>query len=509
MIEKNKQPNILTFETDSGNKYIYDACSNLVYPSPDPIIDIIMLYTKLKKLDIVNKLSKKFSKNIILNCYEIVEKWIKINKAFFNYDRNLPKLSYTKSQYLKEISNRVVAQLTLCVTEDCNLRCKYCVYSGEYKYERMHNKNYMNFNIAKKAIDYFFAKHCKYEKSNFLYKEKSIGFYGGEPLLNLNLIKKCVEYINSKYNDNLINYNITTNGTMLSDYINEFFYKNDFNVRISLDGPEFEHDRNRITKDGNATYEKIIKNLVRFKKIYPTYFKNRVFILACYDWGSDLYKTYEYFAKDNNKLVKLARISQINSGFTDYYKKYKKKDYEIFSNNMDKLFRKYIDISINGRKNNSSYNMLSLLFAIKNEVFLRRDTFYKELSKYISPYTGSCTPGNKLYVSPDGKIHLCEKMNPHFYIGDVDIGIDFKMIKKIMYDYYYNVIKKHKCNICIGRNLCEVCFASCQKDGTFESDAICNNIKEYIIHFYKRIYSNIEKNPKLIEKILTSEKTMG
>ena len=109
---------------------------------------------------------------------------------------------------LSEFYENQLHGLTLQVTQNCNLRCDYCVYSGKYNM-RTHSDKTMNLEMAQAGIDYLF-EHSK--KINTL----RIGFYGGEPLLEFDLIKCCVEYIEQKSSDKNINFYITTNATLLT-----------------------------------------------------------------------------------------------------------------------------------------------------------------------------------------------------------------------------------------------------------------------------------------------------
>ena len=98
------------------------------------------------------------------------------------------EIHHPRTEILEHNSLQKLHQLILQVTQQCNLRCEYCAYSGIYEGNRTHSSNRMSFETAKKAID-FFLEHST-ENSNV-----SIGFYGGEPLLEFDLIKRCVSYI--------------------------------------------------------------------------------------------------------------------------------------------------------------------------------------------------------------------------------------------------------------------------------------------------------------------------
>lgn len=115
----------------------------------------------------------------------------------------------------REIMRTGLQELMINVTEKCNLRCRYCVYSGIYENQRVHGLSNMDTKTALKAIDMYF----KYLEESAPYnpiRRPSIRFYGGEPLINFKLIKEVVNYIEDTYPDYNVKYTLTTNATLLN-----------------------------------------------------------------------------------------------------------------------------------------------------------------------------------------------------------------------------------------------------------------------------------------------------
>ena len=125
----------------------------------------------------------------------------------------------------------------LFLTWDCNLRCTYC-------YET--NKCYRNmkFDTAKKGIDFFmnYAKHVHFQ------------FFGGEPLLQFELMKKIAGYLRYYYPERY-SFNIYTNGTLITDEVLDFFRENKVHLTLSIDGAKYTQDMNRLYKDGQGTFD--------------------------------------------------------------------------------------------------------------------------------------------------------------------------------------------------------------------------------------------------------------
>ena len=163
--------------------------------------------------------------------------------------------------------NGNIRQLILQVTQNCNLRCKYCVYSGSYV-NRTHTKKRMSFEIAKQAVDFYFAHNINKDAG-------VISFYGGEPLLEMDLIKKVVAYSEKLYEGKELRFNMTSNATLLTDEIADFLYEHNFNLTISLDGPEEVHNQSRVFADSKTgTFHCIIKNLEKMIDRYPDFISN-------------------------------------------------------------------------------------------------------------------------------------------------------------------------------------------------------------------------------------------
>lgn len=159
-------------------------------------------------------------------------------------------------------------QVTFIVTKECNLRCKYCYMTGK------NNEGRMSFEIAKDAIDYF----IKNKKELFNKEYIILDFIGGEPLLEIDLIDKVVDYF--KYvtfinNDSWFGryrINIATNGILYSSKKVQKFIeknKNNLSIGISIDGTKEKHDMQRVYPDGRGSYDDVIENVKLWIKQYP------------------------------------------------------------------------------------------------------------------------------------------------------------------------------------------------------------------------------------------------
>ncbi len=195
-----------------------------------------------------------------------------VKKGFLS-DKKFKNILHPASKSLEYILDSALEKITLQVTQQCNLRCEYCIYSGEAgNYQnRSHQSKKMSFELAKKGIDFLIAHS---QDSNRL----NIGFYGGEPLLEFELIKKCVEYAKEQTEGKAVSFSMTTNATLLSEEIIKYLYENDIMLTISLDGPKEIHNKNRkFAGSGAGSFDTIMENMEILKEKYPQYFQNIMF----------------------------------------------------------------------------------------------------------------------------------------------------------------------------------------------------------------------------------------
>lgn len=104
--------------------------------------------------------------------------------------------------------------------------------------------------------------------------ERNIGFYGGEPLLQFDLMCRIIEYAEERMRGRPLTFNMTTNGSLLNNKIIEYLEAHKVRTLISLDGPKEINDKNRVFKNGSGTYETVINNIKHIKENHPSYFNN-------------------------------------------------------------------------------------------------------------------------------------------------------------------------------------------------------------------------------------------
>lgn len=487
----------MEFESQSGVKYWFDNKIGIAFPL-NPGLE---KYLKKNSIDIENDSYLGTDDDIAFN-----SGFIKKMRKIHQLSAAEPQRSISPEEVKRSILRYGLLQMTLCVTEDCNLSCKYCYFSDCYKLSRKPSKRKMDFSTAKSALDYFMSLIKSGTKFNPA-RVAAIGFYGGEPLLNFNLIKKCVQYLNEKYPNLDFFYSLTTNGTLLDKDKADFLMHHDFSIAISLDGDQKEHDRNRVYRTGKGTFTDVMKNI---KPIVDSgYDKCRS--VAVFDWKSDLFGLQDFFNRTD--VPKLTNVSMPNpdNGCT-YYCQFSDKDHINYREMETRAFSGYIDNLQHSPEMNSFFDYIFGIAASKAvysvPALINTETLF-------IPYTGSCIPGRKMFVDIDGNYHICERVNPTMPIGNINIGLDFERIAQIMKEYRDHLDLCHKCNM---QKLCGKCYYTFEKEGQFlDASRICKDTDISPKRDLSRAFTIGEKDPQLLEFMINDyysmisrfSKTMG
>jgi uncharacterized protein len=351
----------------------------------------------------------------------------------------------------------------------------------------------MTEDIAISSLDFYYE-----------YAEKDlvpvVSFYGGEPLLEKRLIKKIVNY--AKQKDPRTAFTIQTNGYLLDRETFDFLYKNSFLIHISIDGPQEIHDKCRVLPSGKGTFNKIISNLKYLFKNDQEYYMKNVYIR--YTEGTLIHLNDIIDFHHSHPLLKdlQASMSFINSvGLNENisYSEMTKSpngSYQQEKEITNKAFWQYVkDMS----KNVRFYDMLFSMGLVKviNRKSLDGDTFVPE---------GYCRLGRtKLFVSADGDYKACDRTTRIPFIGNIEKGMDWDIIKELERDAMEN---SKECYRCWALPMCNVCWIHLHsKDSKIDTGmkkAHCQNIKKSLYRWLIRYLQIFEYDPELLDKIETS-----
>lgn len=496
--------NIVEFQTEIGNKYIYDPCCNRVFCAPDPISAIIKDFYTLTKEEIVSKHKSEFSEKKVSDDYERVKKIIDKENAFYlNDNHNYIHRDLSTNEYWSEFSESSSYVLILGITEACNMRCSYCVYGGTYKNERIHGTKNLDYEIAKKSIDYYLdITSDKKRKIPIETGHRVIGFYGGEPLLAIDLIKKCVDYVrkDKRISKDVLRFQMTTNGTLLSKENLEFLEKNDFTIVISLDGPEEEHDRKRKDINGNGTHRKIIENVKTLKDNYPILAKNVMF-KPTFDYNTDLVSVDRYFvSKEGPGNIFFPAL--VSSKENNYLELFSDDEIKAYYDGFSKLEKEFYQIQPQQYEQDVYFQknrIKRLLFGnVLSDLTDRKNISHDKM-------LACCLPGIKLFVDVDGNYHICERCNNTLSIGNYQTGLELDKINNLRNKFFNQIFMKNECWKCENRNMCKVCFATEMGTGEFINETLCDDERRKLVNLFIKMYSFLEKHPYFNKMIKTYE----
>jgi uncharacterized protein len=323
------------------------------------------------------------------------------------------KLEKMYSQAVKKKKFLNATALTLMISQECNLRCKYCYgKDGEYS-----NKGKMDFSIAKKAINYFVDQ----APSDIL----SICFFGGEPLLNFGLMKEVVAYVREieKRINKKFSFSMTTNATLIGEEVRAFIEENKIGITVSIDGTREMNDANRFYANKNGTYAAIKNNIADIKT-------NMIARATIAPPNLDVQKSITHLVEEFG-FKSVAWAEADNLLCDEDYKMIKKSTLAL----IDKL---------EGLIKDGQYEQVK-----------KYHSFMNMIKKFDSDGIRSkgCGAGsNMMAVDIDGKIYPCHRfvgIEP-FIVGDVMEG------KKGNMDFYsvIDLVNFEKCQSCIAKSIC-------------------------------------------------------
>lgn len=267
----------------NGFNIVLDTCSGAVHVVDEVAYDMIALYPKKDEAEIVAELMEKYGSREDVTeeelhlCYGDIKGLVEAKKLYT--EDTFEPMAGT----FKERSGNVVKALCLHVAHTCNLNCSYCFASqGKYHGERA----LMSFEVGKRALDFLI-------ENSGSRRNLEVDFFGGEPLMNWDVVKELVKYARSveKEHNKNFRFTLTTNGMLIDDDVIEFANKEMSNVVLSLDGRKEIHDLTRVDYAGNGSYEKIVP---KFQKMVESrggkdYYMRGTFTHANPDFTKDVF----------------------------------------------------------------------------------------------------------------------------------------------------------------------------------------------------------------------------
>ncbi len=391
-------------------------------------------------------------------------------------------------------------QLVFEVTDACNLRCKYCGYADLYEgYDSRENLK-LPFHKAKLIIDYLYGYWVKSYCAEVT-DPISIGFYGGEPLLNVPFIQKVIEYMESLAPvGKKFHYSMTTNAMLLDKYM-DFLVEKEFRLLISLDGDE-EGQSYRVDAKGTNSFDRVYANIKLLRSRYPDYFKRFVRFNSVLHNRNGVESIYRFIKDEFGKEPSISPLN--NSG--------------IRKDKVEEFYRTYQNMA-------ESIQKAANCEALKNELFIKGpeagllldyihshtgNVFYSYNDLLLGkehlsfPPSGTCSPfSKKMFITVKGRILQCERINHEFALGqitDEQVQLDLEQVAKQHNDYIFRYI--NQCETCAMNQSCAQCVY--QIDDIHDSKSKCRSycsLKQYKKHT-EYCMNYLDKHPELYNRIL-------
>ncbi len=381
----------------NGFNIVLDTCSGSVHSVDEVAYDIIEMYKQKTEAEIVE---------FILNKYKddptVTEEEIKLCLSDVAELEKQGKL-YSEDVYEKlaidfKNNSNVVKAMCLHVAHTCNLNCSYCFASqGKYKGDRA----LMTFEVGKQACDFLIA-------NSGTRKNLEVDFFGGEPLMNLDVVKQLVEYarsIEKKHNKNF-RFTLTTNGVLLDDEVTEFLNREMDNVVLSLDGRKEVHDRFRRDYTGRGSYDLIVPKFQRFveKRGDKSYYIRGTFTHENIDFVNDILHMADLGFKELSMEPVVCPPGD---------------PYALTEADKSELYRQYETLAtemLERKKNGKPITFYHYMLDLKNGPCI-----YKRI-------TGCGSGTEYMAVTPWGELFPCHQFvgDPKYSLGDVWKGVTNK-----------------------------------------------------------------------------------
>ncbi|WP_456474596.1 radical SAM protein [Candidatus Pyrohabitans sp.] len=452
-----KRAEIHRFE-EFGKKFLLDVKRNSVYIIDELTFDLLGLCSQpMEERQIFEKLAAVYSADSIRGTLN----FLKDNRILIA-EEEPTELTF------QPLTNKF--SITLNVAQSCNLRCRYCYVEKAPTGSR---GSLMSEVTAKKGIDFILG----FDELESL----GVSFYGGEPLLNYPVVKSAMLYASRRAEEmglGEVEFHITTNGTLLSDEILEFFKDYNINVLISLDGPPEVHDSKRVFPNGYGTHQIVQNNL---KKLLATEGIHHVSASAVVTRDHRLRDAYEYLSQFDLRDIKISYVRYQDGGEFALTESQK----QLYLSDMREIARDCIEKISRGE----------------------RPPYYNFETKILQLWKGSrkkyfCPAGIRRFgISPNGDIYPCgvaAAQGVH-RIGDVHNGLYAEKTKRFLQKI--SIENRDECANCWARYLCAGgCFLLLVRD--YDSKRRCEiNLRntELAIAIFALIR---EKNELLLSSLL-------
>ena len=407
----------------NGYNIVLDTCSGSVHVVDDVAYDIIALYQQHEAEEIVKEILSKYdglpdiTREEVLLCLEDIRALEKAGKLF-SAD------IYENMAFDFKNMSQAVKALCLHVAHTCNLNCSYCFASqGKYQGDRA----LMSFDVGKQAFDFLIANSGSS-------RNLEVDFFGGEPLMNWEVVKRLVAYAREqeKLHDKNFRFTLTTNGMLLSDEVDDFLNREMSNVVLSLDGRKEIHDHLRKDYAGHGSYDAIVPKFKRLveKRGGQNYYMRGTFTHNNVDFTNDIFHMADLgFTELSMEPVVCAPTDP----------------YALTEEDLPELFRQYellAEEMIRRKKAGNGFVFYHYMLDLKNGPCI-----YKRI-------TGCGSGTEYMAVTPWGELFPCHQFvgDPKYSLGNIWDGVTNLAVQEEF--RHCNAYARPECRDCWAKLYC-------------------------------------------------------
>ncbi|HET9262518.1 MAG TPA: radical SAM protein [Vicinamibacterales bacterium] len=367
------------------------------------------------------------------------------------------------------------------LTQQCNLRCRYCVFGGGFEDRRTHSPLHMSLDVMRMTVASALAHGDALD-------EIALGFYGGEPLLAFDLLTAAVREVREHQGDKRVALNVTTNGTCLDTNKARFLREAGFNVLLSVDGPRHMHDRYRVFADGRGSYKATMRGLKVLLDVFDSVADERISLNMVVPSTSWLPYLEDFW--DAEPWV--PRTLRVHASIVDAPPALPPVAAPI--GERQTLKSEWLSTVRHGTSQRTPLG--SSLFDFRMAKLHQRGIFASPRKTFFP--NGCCIPGNrKVFVTADGAYRICERAYGVPAIGSVRRGLDLEQIRAIVEQY--SEASCVDCLRCWAVGLCPLCFADAYEGGRFNlarKRAACEDVRKELEADLALYGSIVEDHPE-------------
>lgn len=406
-----------------GYNIVLDPNSGSVHSVDEVAYDIIGMYENHTPEEITKEIVERYGEKEGVTPEDVAEvlediETLKKEGKLFSED--------TYRNLAIDFKNRptVIKAMCLHIAHDCNLACKYC-FAGEGEY--CGDRSLMSFEVGKQAFDFLIA-------NSGTRKNLEVDFFGGEPLMNFEVVKQLVAYARDqeKIHNKNFRFTLTTNGVLLDEEVMDFANKEMYNVVLSLDGRKETNDRMRVSRNGKGSYDLIVP---KFKEMVKRRGDKEYYIRGTYThYNTDFTKDILHMA--DLGFTKLAMEPVVASPDAPYA--LKEEDLPVLFDQYEKLAAEMVRREKNGKGFTFFHYMIDL-----------------EGGPCIAKRIAGCGVGTEyVAVTPWGDLYPCHQFvgDENYLLGNVFDGITNEEVRSRF--KMCNIYTRPQCNDCFARLYC-------------------------------------------------------